>query len=269
MDDRPGNLYYRDYLQLDKLLHAQVPESGKYGSVAHDETLFIITHQTYELWFKQILYELASILAMFSKVPINSKQLGTITSRLGRIVSIQKVINQQIGILETMMPQDFLEFRDYLTPASGFQSVQFREIELRLGLESHLKPGFLGRFRQTDRVYLEGVADEASLFEMLDAWLGRMPFLNSDDFDFWSTYQQAVDKMLNADAETIRNNPSLNDDEKRLQYIGLETTRKNFDCLFDDQAYKALAQEGRFHLSKAATLSALFINLYRECQFAD
>ena len=92
-------------MKLASLLNAQHPESAKHGCETHEETLFIITHQTYELWFKQILHELGSILELFSVIPLDEKKLSTIAARLGRIVSIQKVINQQIGILETMTPQ--------------------------------------------------------------------------------------------------------------------------------------------------------------------
>ena len=95
----------------------------------HDETLFIIVHQAYELWFKQIIHELDSIIKVFSPTKIPDYQMSLISSRLERINQIQKVIMEHLVILETMTPMDFLEFRDYLIPASGFQSVQFRAIE--------------------------------------------------------------------------------------------------------------------------------------------
>src|SRR5690554_6457754 len=126
-------LYYADYLQLPRLLDSQLPESRRHGREAHDEMLFIVTHQTYELWFKQILHELKSVLAAFAVAPLDEHSIGVIVARLERIIAIQKVLNQQIDVLETITPLDFLDFRDYLIPASGFQSVQFREIELRLG----------------------------------------------------------------------------------------------------------------------------------------
>jgi tryptophan 2,3-dioxygenase len=264
MSDRSFPLYYADYLNLDLLLNAQVAESGKYGTEAHDEMLFIITHQTYELWFKQILHELLSVLALFSSTPLDEKRLHIIAVRLDRIIRIQHVINQQIGILETMTPLDFLDFRNVLIPASGFQSRQFREIELRLGLSHHLSNVSFGRFSPEDGAYLERIAEETSLFEYVEAWLARTPFLESEGFSFWNSYRRAVDKMLDSDAEIIKANPLLTGQEKRQQFAEHESTRQSFACLFDEQLYDQYRQQGRFQLSHKATLAALFIQLYRD-----
>jgi tryptophan 2,3-dioxygenase len=264
MSNRSKPLYYADYLNLNLLLNAQIPESGKYGKEAHDEMLFIITHQAYELWFKQILHELLSVLDLFSPTPLDEKRLHIIAVRLDRIVHIQHVINQQIGILETMTPLDFLDFRNVLIPASGFQSRQFREIELRLGLSHHLSNVNFGRFNSEDGAYLERIAEEPSLFELVEAWLSRTPFLESEDFSFWNSYRQAVDKMLASDAEIIKTNPTLSDKEKQQQFAELELTRQSFACLFDHQLYEQNQQQGRFQLSHKATLAALFIQLYRD-----
>jgi tryptophan 2,3-dioxygenase len=264
MKNHSKPLYYSDYLNLDALLHSQVPESGKYGETAHDEMLFIITHQTYELWFKQILHELLSVLELFTATPLDEKKLHIIAARLDRIIRIQYVINQQIGILETMTPLDFLDFRNYLIPASGFQSRQFREIELRLGLAHHLSNLSFGRFNQDDSAYLERIAGQKSLFELVDEWLARTPFLEFKDFSFWSSYREAVEKMLDSDAEIIANNPLLNDKEKKQQIVEHESTRQSFACLFDHQLYRQHQKQGRFQLSRKATLAALFIQLYRD-----
>ncbi|MDX1430185.1 MAG: tryptophan 2,3-dioxygenase family protein, partial [Rhodothermales bacterium] len=129
-----GPLYYGDYLRLEKLLDSQDLESKRRGRAAHDEMLFIIVHQAYELWFKQIIWELDSLIEIFRRAPVEEKEVGTTVSRLDRIVHIQRVLIQQIDVIETMTPLDFLDFRDVLIPASGFQSAQFRIIENRLGL---------------------------------------------------------------------------------------------------------------------------------------
>lgn len=258
------NLYYAEYLRLDAILNAQHAESAKRGQPAHDEILFIITHQAFELWFKQILHELSSIQELFASTPIVEPDLYKIVGRLGRIVRIQKLINQQFNVLESMTPLDFLDFRDDLTPASGFQSVQFREIELRLGLSRHLKPVHFGRFNPSDRDRLEEAARQNSLFDLLDAWLLRMPFLKFGDFDFWRTYQDAVDRMLSRDAETITENPFLKGPEKAGQLRELEQTRDSFACLFDAERYQEQQSKGTVRLSHASTLAALFIALYRE-----
>ena len=116
---------YSDYLKIDSMLKSQVLLSEKNGLKAHDEMLFIITHQVYELWFKQILYEIDSIFEVFDRNIIDESHVGTAVSRLERVNVIQQLLIDQIKILETMTPMDFLDFRDLLTPASGFQSAQF------------------------------------------------------------------------------------------------------------------------------------------------
>ncbi|MGZ8935349.1 MAG: tryptophan 2,3-dioxygenase family protein [Methylobacter sp.] len=264
MNNNSKPLYYSDYLSLNTLLNSQVLESGKYGQEAHDEMLFIITHQTYELWFKQILHELLSVLELFSATPLDEKKLHIIAARLDRIIRIQQVINQQIGIIETMTPLDFLDFRNYLIPASGFQSKQFREIELRLGLAHHLSNFSFGRFSQEDSAYLERIAQQKTLFELVDAWLARTPFLEFKNFSFWNSYRQAVEKMLASDAEIIKNNPILSDEEKNQQFAEHKSTRQSFTCLFDQRLYEQQQEQGRFQLSHKATLAALFIQLYRD-----
>src|ERR1700735_5222706 len=107
-------MHYSDYLQLEKILDAQQPESDKAGVPAHDEMLFIVIHQAYELWFKQLLYELDSVIAILEKPAINddSPELQTVVHRLSRCNTILKLLVQQIEIMETMSPMDFLDFRD-------------------------------------------------------------------------------------------------------------------------------------------------------------
>lgn len=122
-----ANVQYGEYLQLDKILDAQQLKSEQNGIRAHEEMLFIITHQAYELWFKQILTELFSIVQIFDDEVLDDKKIGTANSRLERIVTIQRVLVHQVDIIETMTPLDFLEFRDLLVPASGFQSIQFKQ----------------------------------------------------------------------------------------------------------------------------------------------
>ena len=129
-----GEMHYHDYLQLDKILNAQFPESNKKNLPAHDEMLFIIIHQAYELWFKQLHYEVDSVLVIMKKPSLNdnSPELQTVVHRLNRTVTILRVLVHQIDVLETMTPMDFLDFRDMLRPASGFQSWQFKELEAKL-----------------------------------------------------------------------------------------------------------------------------------------
>ncbi len=127
-----NDLTYNDYLKVPELISLQQPQSEP---AHHDEMLFIIIHQAYELWFKLILHEIESALECMSAAePLKARHF------IHRCVEVMRLLVQQIHILETMHPADFLEFRSRLAPASGFQSIQFREIEFMVGVkdESYL-----------------------------------------------------------------------------------------------------------------------------------
>jgi tryptophan 2,3-dioxygenase len=134
-------LSYGSYLKIPELLALQ---QGL--SVEHDELLFIVAHQVYELWFKVVLFELEA-----ARDRINADDIFFARHHLRRVHVIEKLLVEQIEVLETMSPQDFLAFRSQLAPASGFQSVQFREIEFLSGLK---EPKYLAR--------IEATPDEAS-----------------------------------------------------------------------------------------------------------
>ena len=120
-------LSYNKYLRVPELIDLQTCLSSP---AQHDELLFITVHQAYELWFKQILHEIDAAI-----VSMKEDRIGEAVYALRRVGEIEKLLISQIHILETMMPQRFLEFRDELNPASGFQSMQFREIEFASGLK--------------------------------------------------------------------------------------------------------------------------------------
>ena len=197
-------VHYHSYLGLDPLLSAQNPKSVEYGKPAHDELLFIITHQAYELWFKQILFELDSVLSTFAKPTIAETEMGMASSRLERIVSILKLIIGQIDVLETMTPLDFLDFRDMLYPASGFQSYQWRLIETKLGLRTtdrlaYNASPFHKSLSESQQTEILKIMDQPSLHDSLEKWLERTPFLADENFDFWESYKKAVNDMFQAD----------------------------------------------------------------------
>src|SRR3954465_3421319 len=129
-------LTYGSYLRLSQLLDSQHLESDP---PAHDELLFITIHQVYELWFKQLLHE-----ATAARDAMSGGRLWWAQHLLQRVHVIERVLVHQIDVLETMTPQDFLEFRQRLAPASGFQSVQFRELEFLSGAKD---PGYVERSR--------------------------------------------------------------------------------------------------------------------------
>jgi tryptophan 2,3-dioxygenase len=139
-----ARLTYGSYLRLEQLLSAQELESHP---VEHDELLFITIHQVYELWFQQLLHEATAARDAMLGVGErdgDSKRLWWAQHLLQRMHVIERVLVQQIDVLETMTPQDFLQFRQALAPASGFQSVQFRELEFLSGAKD---PAFVKRFR--------------------------------------------------------------------------------------------------------------------------
>lgn len=261
--------YYGEYLQLNKLLDAQHAVSADYGVDAHDELLFIIVHQAYELWFKQILHELKDVQSVMSQPHINENQLGTVIARLERIHQIQIVMVQQLSILETMTPLDFLEFRDYLIPASGFQSIQFKEIEIRLGLRAKQRvnfdqQSFYSRLNETDRNYLINLEGQKSLHDHVEHWLTRIPFISTANFDFWQEYRQAVDNMLVHERKIVSEHPNLLDQERQFQLKEIENIAHTFDCVLDSARFDELHQNGQFRFSQKALLASIFINLYRD-----
>jgi len=190
-----AKLTYGSYLRLEQLLTAQVLESNP---PAHDELLFITIHQVYELWFKQLLHEVdAATEAMFAGRLWWAKHL------LKRVATIEDVLVRQIGILETMTPQDFLVFRELLSPASGFQSAQFRELEFASGAKDDT---YLKRFRGLT------TAEQERLTKRLDA-----PSL-------WDAFVHAVGKAgLPADSE----------DELRESLLTVARDRDNYGELWE------------------------------------
>jgi tryptophan 2,3-dioxygenase len=137
-------LTYAKYLKLDELLSLQQPASA---DPDHDETLFIVIHQVYELWFKQILHELD-----YLEVLLEKRDSPRVLHTLKRILTVLKVVVAQVDVLETMTPLEFLSFRDRLESGSGLQSYQFRELEFALGLKDpraidRYAPGSLERQR--------------------------------------------------------------------------------------------------------------------------
>src|SRR5260370_11667261 len=130
MSDNYGKdapLSYNKYLRVPELIELQTCLSS---TAQHDESLFMSVHQAYELWFKQILHEIDAAISLMKE-----DRAQEATRALHRIVEIEKLLIAQIHILETMSPVRFLGFRDELNPASGFQSMQFREIEFSSGLK--------------------------------------------------------------------------------------------------------------------------------------
>jgi tryptophan 2,3-dioxygenase len=263
------SLYYADYIQLDKLLSSQLPKSAEEGRPAHDEMLFIIVHQVYELWFKQIIHEFDSVREIFSQDYIDEKQIGIAVSRLQRVTEIQKLLIDEVRVLETMTPLDFLDFRDLLYPASGFQSFQFRLIENMMGLHPeqrmlYNKEAYYATLSPEHQELIKRSEREPSLFDLVEKWLGRTPFLDFQGFNFWELYRGAVETILENDRRRIRSDTLTSEEEKKRQLKELSTNEENFSALLDEQKHNGLVHQGKRRLSHKATQAALLIQLYRD-----
>jgi tryptophan 2,3-dioxygenase len=258
---------YDEYLKISDLLNLQDRISEQKGRPAHDEMLFIIIHQVYELWFKQILFELDRIQHIFSHNPVPDADLQLVNRGLERINEIMRILVQQVSVIETMTPFDFLDFRNDLYPASGFQSLQFRILETRLGLSSQKRVQFAGssylhHLPADQKTLIEKEMQKPSLKESLEKWLERTPFVSEGTFDFWSEYFKSVQKLFQEDMDLVKRNPRLTEAEKQASLNRLEVSLQQFKSLESDQEFAKLNESGFFEMSRKAILSALFIMIY-------
>lgn len=253
----PANdVHYHDYLQLDKILNAQFPESIKRGEPAHDETLFIIIHQAYELWFKLIHHEVDSAIGILRQPEVNdnSPELQTLVHRLQRVVTTLRVLVHQIDIMETMNPMDFLDFRDMLRPASGFQSWQFKELEAKLGLKfehRHGKEYYVSQLRPEHVGIIKNAEEQESLLQLLNEWLERMPFF--DQAQNWAEFRTSVPVEQGV-------HPFWQEYKYRLTQSLAEAEKGNLQA-FEEVFFNGTGTERS--LSPASCRAALFIMLYR------
>ncbi len=186
-DDSPA-LTYGSYLALDEVLSAQRPRSEE-----HDELLFIVIHQVYELWFKQLLHELARV-----QDRLEAGDTSAVLVTLKRVLTILKVVVAQIDVLETMTPQQFLGFRGRLDAASGFQSAQFRELEAVMGRRD---TSAIEHFPGPARARIDAAMARPSLYDSFLLYLASQGYAVPPDVlerDVASSYQpsHAVQEVL-------------------------------------------------------------------------
>jgi tryptophan 2,3-dioxygenase len=203
MTATPAGMTYADYLKLDQLLSAQQPRSS-----LHDEMLFIVIHQTKELWMKQMLHELELAIRL-----VGEDRFAEAYKAMARISRIQAVMTLSWDVLSTLTPVDYLKFRDVLGTSSGFQSAQFRELEFRLGLKD---PRFLEHYDEgTDaRARLGRALTEPSLRDAAIEALARAGFAVGDrsdealaaswlevyrDADRWFELYELAEKLVDID----------------------------------------------------------------------
>ncbi len=248
------DVHYSDYLQLDKILSAQQLESDLVNTHAHDEMLFIIIHQAYELWFKQIMYEVESVGDIMGQQAINdnSPDLQTVAHRLNRVAVILRLAVQQIDVMETMTPMDFLDFRNLLRPASGFQSWQFKMVEARLGLrymERHGQEYYISQLREEHVKMIKTAEAKPSLLDLVNEWLERMPFF--EDKDNWPPYLESA----------IEQHPFWADYSARYAESLMPNERQNFR--FFNQVFFGEEELPERRFSAKACRAGLFIFLFR------
>jgi len=261
-----GNWTYGDYLGLHDLLELQGDDRG----VSCDEMHFIIVHQTFELWFKQVIRELSAARDILGQVPVPEDDIPRTVDHLTRTTEIFRLMANQWAVLETLTPQGFLAFRDGLGTASGFESFQMREFEALLGLKSE------DRFRGMDPLEtfrklaqrggkdadvlhrLEEVVQNESLFDSLMKWIERTPIMGSKigSEDDEIAVREYVDSHLKSHKKMGR------DAISRMTELGSrgEGVKARMDAAHDS-AISFLLPDGEVNRARAGLL---FIESYRE-----
>ena len=262
-----GNWTYGDYLQLPALLELQGEDRG----VSPDEMHFIIVHQTFELWFKQIIRELTEVRDILAQDHVPEEHIPRAVDHLCRTTEIFRLMANQWTVLETLTPQGFLAFRDGLGTASGFESYQMREFEMLLGLANEdrlygMDP--ISTFRklaensERDAVILarlEDVASKPSLFDPILRWVSRTPIMGStagSDGDD-SVVEAYVDAHLNS------HNKLGKQAAARMSGYGASSPEKAADRFASSHqaAIDYLKPDGEVSRARAGLL---FIESYRE-----
>ena len=277
---------YYDYLMLDRVLTSQNPKSkDQLGNPEYHELFFITIHQVYELWFKAILFELDSVKATFKEGEklvtgrdgesrpkgVDERDICVIVGKLNRIIEILKLLVAQVKTMETLTPLDFMDFRHYLEPASGYDSLQFRLMEVKLGLrlkrdngkrwdpvdqkrEDKYGPNKLAAEHLKELDQAEG---EDSLFDNVEAWLERTPYVRPESAGDW--FHNAV-----IDLQSSSPYKSVNVAIQNLQRIFDPGKSEGGYGHFVDMINNNVGDPKRKGLSHHAFLAALFIHLYRD-----
>ncbi len=209
---------YWNYLNLEELLSLQGGVSGDEKDLTPDEVVFIVVHQVYELWMKLMLRDLEAARDLFAQDPVPDDAMGEASRKLARVRTLLELAAEHFRVVETITPRDFLNFRDNLFPASGGQSMQFRELEILLGLEEEERIPYVGQgsyrdvLREPDgseswvlkRVNAR-LADRPNLREAIDEWLFRTPIDGSrpDAADDERVVTQFVEDYLEAHGRAI------------------------------------------------------------------
>ncbi|XP_040327581.1 tryptophan 2,3-dioxygenase [Herpailurus yagouaroundi] len=262
-----GGLIYGNYLHLEKVLNAQELQSEIKGNKIHDEHLFIITHQAYELWFKQILWELDSVREIFQNGHVSYYITILDLYIYIHIYIITVIYNVNSCHLSFLFPSSFYSQREYLSPASGFQSLQFRLLENKIGVLQSLRVPYNRRhyrdnFRGEDNELLLKSEQEKTLLQLVEAWLERTPGLEPHGFNFWGKLENNILKGL--EEEFTRIQAKEESEEKEEQMAEFRKQKEVLLSLFDEKRHEHLLSKGERRLSYRALQGALMIYFYRE-----
>lgn len=181
---------------------------------------------------------------------------------------MKQLLVDQVSILETMTPLEFMEFRNYLSPASGFQSVQFRLLENKLGVKNELrvnygKSHYLTIFQDPKIIELIKKSEqEPSLCDLIQRWLERTPGLEEEDFNFWERYKEVVNGMLESSLREAEQETDPGVKEHILNDYKQKT--KVFETIFDESIHNGLITRGERRFSHRALQGALMISLYKD-----
>ena len=270
---------YWEYIRVEELLALQGGFDNDEGKVSNDETLFIVVHQIYELWFKLVLRELETLRAIFRKNPVPDVDLARAVRSCRRVIAIFEQAIAHFKLMETLTTRDYLEFRDRLIPASGFQSAQLREIEILMGLEDSQRIG-LGRegsYKEalkaadgsgspaTSRVESR-VSQGASFKDALYDWLSRTPIDGSSSQEgtdrFLVLFVEAHRKEIAARLELAKQQAASGADLEALteRYATEMRHAENF-LLANETSFRDDAERSRMRRVRAAIV---FLESYRE-----
>ncbi len=275
-----GGPTYWDYLRLDRLLTLQGGLEESADVLLPDELLFVVTHQAYELWFSVALRSLRIARDALGAPRVAEETVPEVVHHLRRVNTIWRLAVQQWDVIETMTPQGFLDFRDKLIPASGFQSFQLREIEIVMGLGegSRVRYGGVDPLRHIEesardnpggalaRARIAAARKERSLLHALDEWLFRTPIQGSSPEDhgdgevvdgFLAAYLERMDDTIDQSLARLLATLDVKDEAgMRGRFEQTRGTARRFLLALDDKG----TADRRLRRIRAA---ALFIESYR------
>lgn len=270
---------YWDYIKVEELLALQGGTSEDERHVGNDEALFIVVHQIYELWFKLILRELTFVRDVLRQDPVPAHEITQGVRSLRRAIAVFEQANQHFRVMETMTTRDFLDFRERLAPASGFQSAQLREIEILLGLEDNerIQMGQGASFKDALKLQDGALSSAArrvearatqgqSLKHCLYEWLSRMPIDGSNEpaviERFLRDYVSALRAESRRRLRTAIDRALAPQELERLtaRYQAEDQSAETYLLAEEDPEADAATREKR----RAARAAMVFIESYRE-----